>query len=351
MFSEITLSHPLVNPPMSIRNSVLLRAAGHGPVAGLFRFINRHSLGMLMLHGVTDQDHHGVENCQHKHLHVAKLEQFLERLSRHYHVLPLEEVVSSVQAKRALPPNSIVLTFDDGFLSNYTLAFPLLKHFKTPATIFLATAFVDEKKPIWVDRLDYAFHKAGRTPEEMILAKARLKALPQEEVEVELAKIEEKLGCRLVDVSAPDTPAIYRSLDWRHVREMHASGLVSFGCHTHNHLILGRSQPATIHRELTTSRAIIERELGQPCSTFCYPNGGPGDFSETSEAILKSLGFQCAITAIGSYNLRPVNLYRMLRLAVLNNLSPARFDLMVSGALAWRYRHLVCFDELISNEP
>jgi peptidoglycan/xylan/chitin deacetylase (PgdA/CDA1 family) len=338
--------HPI--PP---HLSLLTRASNPGPVARLFRFINRHSVGMLMFHGVTDQDHVGVENCQHKHLHVAKLELFLERLSRHYHVLPLAEVIASVQAKRPLPPNSIVLTFDDGFLSNYTLAFPLLKQFQTPATIFLATAFVDEKKPIWVDRLDYAFHKAGKTPAEMILAKTRLKSLPQEEVEAQLTKIEDELGCRLVNVSAPDTPPIYRSLDWSHVQEMQASGLVSFGCHTHNHLILGRSQPETIHRELTMSRAIIERELGQPCSTFCYPNGGPGDFSETSEAILKSLGFQCAVTAIGSYNLRPVNLFRMLRLAVLNNLSLARFDLMVSGALAWRYRHQVYFDELTSNEP
>jgi len=336
---------------MSFRTSLLSRKASLGLVARLFRFLNQHSLGMLMFHGVTDQDHSGVENCQHKHLHVAKLEQFLERLSRNYHVLPLDEVISSLRMKRPLPPNSIVLTFDDGFLSNYTLAFPLLKKFGTPATIFLATAFVDEKKPIWVDRLDYAFHNAGKTPAEMILAKARLKLLPQEDVEEQLAKIEDELGCRLVDVSAPDTPPIYRSLDWSHVREMQACGLVSFGCHTHNHLILGRCQPETIRQELAMSRAIIERELGQPCRTFCYPNGGPGDFSETSESILKAMGFQCAVTAIGSYNLRPVNLFRMLRLAVLNNLSPSRFDLMVSGALAWRYRHQVYFDELTSTEP
>ena len=41
-----------------------------------------------------------------------------------------------------LPKNSILITFDDGYKNNYTLAFPILKKYNMKATIFLNTKFI-----------------------------------------------------------------------------------------------------------------------------------------------------------------------------------------------------------------
>ena len=71
-----------------------------------------------------------------------------------------------------LPPNSILITFDDGYKNNYTLAFPILKKYNMKATIFLNTKFIEK---------DEAY------------------------------------------------------LNWDEIREMYKSGLIDFQLHTHSH--------------------------------------------------------------------------------------------------------------------
>ncbi len=313
---------------MSIRpivHDALARTLG-GPA----RWLHKDKLRVLMFHGFTDRDHAGIENCQHKHLHVSKFAALLAHLSRHYRVMSLDEVTRRLRNGEKLPANAAVLTFDDGFLSNHTLAFPLLKQFNMPATIYLATEFVDEKKPIWVDRLDYALNRAGKSKGDLVSVKRRLKALPQEEVHDAVRQVEEELGFRLERADDPAAPAIYHPLNWDQVREMSRTGLVSFGAHTHSHVILGRSAPAVIRAEMQRCKAIIERETGGPCRLFCYPNGDAGDFSEISEQIIREQGFQSSVITVGGFNDTPRAPFLLRRLGMTNDLSPAQAEQYLS---------------------
>lgn len=305
-----------------------VRAAG---VPGFFRRRNCARPVVLMFHGFTDREHAGLENCQHKHLHVAKFDAFLAHLKRHHRIIAIEELARCLREGTPPPARSVVLTFDDGFLSNYTLAFPLLKKHGAPAVVFLETEFVDEKKPIWVDRVDYALDRAGKSRADLVETKKRLKLLPQETVHDAVSELEAQLGFRLTNSNAADVPAIYRALDWSHVREMQASGLVTFGAHTHTHKILGRCQPATVEDEMKLCQTIIERETGRPCTTFCYPNGGVGDFSDATEAILKRRGFDCTITAIGGFNEPGCSPFLLKRFGVMDDMDLTQFDLLTSG--------------------
>lgn len=286
---------------------------------------------ILMFHGFTDCDHSGCENAQHKHLHVDKFAAFLAFLTKHYRVISLSELVACLCYQKPLPPRAVVLTFDDGFRSNYALAYPLLKHFSTPAIIYLATEFVDAHEPIWTDRVDYAFHLAGKSVAELKTAKQRLKVLPQEQIPSAVAELETALGQRLGRCDAQHVPAIYRSLDWELVREMCASGLVEFGAHTHTHKILGRSGVATIQGELQRSKRIIERETRTPCEHFCYPNGSNGDFSEMTERLVAEAGFKSSLTTLNGWVDAKSDAYLLPRLGITNDLDIARFDLLLAG--------------------
>lgn len=67
-------------------------------------------------------------------------------LKRHkYNVISLDELVSSITSKKPLPRNSVVLTFDDGNADNYEHAFPVLKKYGFPATIFIAVRLIGKK--------------------------------------------------------------------------------------------------------------------------------------------------------------------------------------------------------------
>lgn len=283
-------------------------------------------LRVLMFHGLTDRCHDGLENCQHKHLHVERFQVLMSHVASRYDVLSLDELADLLENGRPLPSYPAVLTFDDGFASNYHLAYPVLKRHGLPATIYLETEFVDGKKPIWVDRVDYTMQQAGRTRRDLVSFKERLKLLPQPEVLAAVEKLESETGYRLGLADRDDVPAIYRALDWNQVREMAASGLISFGSHTHSHVILGRAAPEVIRHELEVSRGIIERETGMPCTHFCYPNGSPGDFSETSEQILRELGFRSSLTTIGGLNATPCSPFLLRRLGMTNDLRENQFE-------------------------
>jgi len=50
---------------------------------------------------------------------------------------------------------SVLITFDDGYLDNYTYAYPVLKKYAIPATIFLATDFISQKAWLWSNKLEF----------------------------------------------------------------------------------------------------------------------------------------------------------------------------------------------------
>jgi peptidoglycan/xylan/chitin deacetylase (PgdA/CDA1 family) len=288
-----------------------------------------------MFHGFTNQVHSGCQNCQHKHLLISKFEDFLKHLKRHYQIISLDDLIKNRQHNTPLPRRAVVLTFDDGFLSNYTLAFPLLKRYEASATIYLATEFVDEGKPIWTDRMDYAFYMAGLSASELRAAKSHLKKLPQEQIESAVNAWESQLHVETLDCRHDSTPPIYASLSWDHIREMKASGLVTFGAHTHSHKILGRCNLDVVRAELALSKSIIEDRLGQSCDHFCYPNGRYGDFSQITDNYVREIGFHSSVTTITGRLTTSVDSYLIPRLGVSNDLSLEQFELCVSGFTAW----------------
>lgn len=288
-----------------------------------------------MFHGFTTQVHSGCQNCQHKHLLITKFEIFLKHLKKHYQIISLNDLIQNLQQNLPIPRRAVVLTFDDGFLSNYTLAFPLLKRYEASATIYLATEFIDQGKPIWTDRMDYAFHMAGLSAPELRAAKSHLKKLPQEQIESAVTAWESKLHVETLDCRHEKTPPIYASLSWDQIREMKASGLVTFGAHTHTHKILGRCNLDAVHAELALSKSIIEDRLGQSCDHFCYPNGRYGDFSQATENCVREVGFHSSVTTINGRLTTSVDSYLMPRLGISNDLSLEQFVLSVSGFTAW----------------
>jgi len=108
----------------------------------------------------------------------------------------------------------IVVTFDDGTADLADVATPILERHGVPATVYLATRHVDE-------------------------------------------------GVEFPDDGTP--------LSWAAVREMASTGVVTFGSHTHGHLLLDRLPPADAADELDRSKALIEQNVGAPAHHFAYP--------------------------------------------------------------------------------
>ena len=125
-------------------------------------------------------------------------------------VLPLHDLITRLKTGAKIPDKALAITVDDAFLSVYSAAFPRLKSYGYPFTIFVATQAIDQG----------------------------LKA--------------------------------YAS--WAQIREMHAAG-VEIGSQSHTHPHLHRLSPDAVRQEITTANARFQQELGITPRYFAYPYG------------------------------------------------------------------------------
>ena len=276
---------------------------------------SRGSIQIIMFHGFTDRrDFDGIANCDGKHLHVGIFEEIVSYLSRRFSVVPLSTVADALSGG-SLPPNPVVLSFDDGYGSNHHLAYPVLRKYDVPAVVSLTTDFIESQGALWADRLEYAvghtvrqefsldFGEGAvsgslRTVQDRVAClqrlKQRLKTAEQGSLHDRVECIESYLGCRFSDASGPQP--LYAPVTWEQAREMADSGLVELASHTRSHRIVGRTTAEIARQEIVTSKELIEERTGRPCTLFCYPNGKRGDFTPGTRQILVDAGFACALT-------------------------------------------------------
>lgn len=319
----------------------------------IFRWINRNKTIILMYHGFTDKfQFHGIANYHRQNLHYSLFRKQVNYLKKHYRIVSLNEYLDTIKKKQKPPKYSVIITIDDGYKSNYIYAFPILKEIQAPATIFITTSFVDNKVPLWSDRLEFAINKTNKPQlileffkEPLLLnnrenkiecdkkVKAALKSLQQEQRDDIIEGIEKILESKLTIDEKTDI--LYQPLSWNEINEMLISGLISIGSHTHSHFILSRCNIETIEKEVRLSKNIIEHNTKTKCELFCYPNGKQGDFNETTKEYVMKAGYECALTTINGFNTLNTSLYELRRIGIGDEESMTEFIMKVSGVMSF----------------
>ncbi|MFH2203153.1 MAG: polysaccharide deacetylase family protein [Elusimicrobiota bacterium] len=275
-------------------------------LTALVRLKNRAQVPVLIYHGVTDDDRDDALDVERVHIKTAGLRRHLEFIARHYRVVPLSRLADALRGGPALPPYSLALTFDDGYENNFTAAYPLLKEFAMPATFFLSTDFVNERIPLWVDRLKSVFratelaawtdlsgraHLLGSIEERAaayLRANRELKELDGGEHEQALERIETEL----LEDKQIKLLSLFNPLTKKQIREMASSELIEFGSHACRHRLLSKLPPEEVARELTESRRIVSELSGTETVSFSYPNG---DFDRGIMAAVEKAGYTSAV--------------------------------------------------------
>lgn len=319
----------------------------------LMRYLYRKKIIILMYHGFTDKKvHEGIENNQGLHLDIEKFKSQIEYLKKYYNIISLNQLIQHYSNGMKLPANPVVITIDDGYKSSYTLAYPILKQFSAPATIFLVTDFINKKEMLWVDRIEYAINMTKSSSFSLKIGKdtsffdlrdnnskeihyrriqKELKLIPQESIGKIIESLERGLGQKLsID---KDIAEIYRPLGWKEVLEMIKSGIISIGSHTCTHVVLTRCSPERMKKELFLSKQVIENKTGLSCRLFCYTNGQIGDFDYRTKKLLKELGYSCGLTTVAGMNDAYSDVFELKRLSVDNRDDLIVFIMTLSGIL------------------
>jgi peptidoglycan/xylan/chitin deacetylase (PgdA/CDA1 family) len=265
----------------------------------------------------------------------------VEALGRRFSFVGLEPVLERLSGGRAIPPRSLLVTFDDAYRDFGESAWPVLRARGIPAVLFVPTAFPDGGLAFWWDRLYAALIRTERTePLETAAGplaiatradrlaafrtlRGHLKRLAHLAAMTEVDRLVEGLG----------GPALGSSvLGWDDLRRLADEG-VTLAPHSRVHPLLERVDPADLDAEIEGSRADLGREIGTAPAAFAYPSGS---HSDTVVARVRALGIKAAFTTVRGVNdLRRADRLRLRRINVGGRSSPA---LIRAQALGWLAR-------------
>lgn len=236
---------------------------------------------------------------------VRMFEQHAKALASAFNVLSLDDAANRLK-EGTLPSRAVVITFDDGYRDNATVALPILKKNNLTATFFVAAGFLDGGR-MWNDTVIEAIRSCSRDQldlEHLGLDCYCLKTVVgrKEAITKLLDRLKymgvgarEECTNRIASAAGVDLPTDLMMSSGQ-VRMLTEQGM-SVGGHTVNHPILARIELAAAKREIEEGRDRLEGITGQQVSTFAYPNGEPDtDYNKHHVGILKGLGFQVAVS-------------------------------------------------------
>ncbi|MEQ9002389.1 MAG: polysaccharide deacetylase family protein, partial [Pseudomonadales bacterium] len=197
----------------------------------------------------------------------------------------LEDIEAFVRGERALPRNACLITIDDGMLSTYEHAVPILVRHRVPAAIYVSSNLI---------------------------------------------------GRRIEGAEEP-------YVSWDQLREIAGMPGITIGSHAHTHRSLGALSVYGARCEAAMSKQVLEDQLGIAVRSFAYPFGTTGDFDPDTDALLRDVGYTLAFNSIHGAiraGMEPVSLPRV---KVEGGESHSMFELVSRGAtLPWQLvdRHL-----------
>lgn len=213
-----------------------------------------------------------------------------------YSVITLKDFISCLRMGKEMPYKPVVITFDDGYKNNYTNAFPALKQYNFPATIFLATDYIGTNKPFpWLN----GFCKQNT------------------------ALIEN-----------------WKPLSWEEVIEM-CQDNISFGSHTCSHTNIRLISRNSYKTEIVKSKKLIEQKLNKKLDLFSYPFSFPryrkhyNPIIKATRDTLIANNFLCACTTIIGTNSIESDPFCLKRIQIKNSDTLFHFKAKIEGAYNW----------------
>lgn len=299
--------------------------------------------------GLLILNYHRIGESRHslfdRELWSATTEDFdrqVRAVVQDYDVIGLSELDDVL---RTLRGRFVMMTFDDGYLDNYTDAFAVLKNYRVPATFFVTTGFLDHSTIPWWDEIAW------------MVRTSPLKELPdnpwtgmpipfdepdRQRVIKRLLSLYKRLdGSRTTDY-LEDLARLLRSgrcppqlghelwMTWPMLREMRQAGM-TIGGHTVTHPVLANLTPAEQECEIATCQRRLVEELGEPIEAFSYPVGGRTSFTCETQSILQRLGFRWGFTYLGGHISHPgCDRYALQRAAIETDIDLPLFHALLT---------------------
>lgn len=313
---------------------------GYSPIPELYlRRTARTGAAIMFYHSVSDDKDARYLDPRFR-MSPACFRRQMQFLSGHRRVVSLSDLVSEIARGAPIDPGTVVITFDDGYRDNCTVAVPILQELGLPATFFLATRYVEDGKPQWVDELHWIF--CSRRNASLQVSEGDLQhtfdlensddrhaafSLLAEQLLCGTYERREVLLADTADQLGSDRALMPRlTANWCEIQQaVKDHPLIEIGSHTASHRDLTSCSSDEISKEICESVNALKSQLGSSPRFFSFPYNR---VARSAMPVLTSAGFEAACA--GEQGGWVPSVFELPRFEALTDFG--LFRLMTSGA-------------------
>jgi len=263
-----------------------------------------------------------------------KLERILAWLGKRMDVVTVAEGVRRLDEGGR---SAVCLSMDDGYRDNAEVMMPLLERMGVSATVYLVSSLLGGTRIDWSHKYFWMLERLS--PEELLERFAnetrdreRFPAVRQAcassgdvvyhfkrylKYDAEPAERDRALDVVFRELGG-DEAAVANELlmDWELAKRMRDAGH-ELGCHTVDHPVLERLEPAEAEAQIAGAREALEAELGEgTVTTFAYPFGRRWDYKQETRDVVRRAGFRAAVNTHSGANHRDSERTELARIMI-----------------------------------
>jgi peptidoglycan/xylan/chitin deacetylase (PgdA/CDA1 family) len=314
----------------------------------LFRGRSRDSVLVLIYHDILPPGFPEQNPLFGMTVSTTEFEWQLRYLRKRYAPISFQQFADWFFNGAMLPPNPVLITFDDGHRNNLDFALPALKKLGFPAVCFAVAGSLGEKSLTWFEdayyRLMFTPYLSWKltngevrpltSPAERSAACGRFftlcRSLSADEQHREIQSLQSQLGVESPNVQFPGRFEFLSADDLRSLQE---NG-IEIGAHTMTHPILSTLAPYSAQIEIRASKAQLEKNLPMPVRAFAYPFGAPDlDFTERDRDYVRQSDFTLAFAGEGGSVKKTCDAFNLPRVGI-GRMNRAQFATTITGTTA-----------------
>jgi len=233
-------------------------------------------------------------------------EQQIIELKAHFKIINTVELARLIEQDELANDRYAVITFDDGYLDNFTKAFPILKKHKVPAVFYLTTTFLEANEITWWDEVAYILrsshgkeYQLPNSGAKYIIEKKKIDKVIQR-IMSDIKQSKHLSILTLLEDIRSKFPLATKALlaeshqlfmNWEHAKSLLEQGM-EIGSHTLTHPILTQLDTEQHEEEIVNSKLILEARLNYKINSIAYPVGRYYCYNEKSFVFAASAGYK-----------------------------------------------------------
>lgn len=272
-------------------------------------FLRNYFLGIatiFMLHRVDEIDNTKISANENMKISPDFLEKFILKMKEQgFEFISLNELYQLLEAKKNTQ-KKIIMTLDDGYVDNFTQAYPIFKKHKVPFTIYITTSFPEKNAILWWYVLEELLHQHTElklsdgsfysyeniNEKNQVFLAIRKKILKLDQTNL-LQELNQLFVHYKIDWYQCTQKIV---MTWAQIQQLSQDSLVTIASHTKNHYAFNRISEELISEEINEANSLIEHYIGNKIEHFAFPFGSIYEVEKAQIELVKKMGFKTVVT-------------------------------------------------------